>query len=248
VSAQDVRDDSAVQFTTEAADQLPNFNFDTWSEDGHFPNADRDASYFWDSGNEGASIMSKYPTSQETAHVVAGSAVKLSSQFVGLGSLGQFAGGNIYSGAFVTLVGMTGAELDFGRPYTSRPTALHGWYDYAPVAIDYVKSPYESLKGSMDVAKIYVALTDWSAPFRVNNADGTLFSPDDPSVIAYGELETGESTGGQYEEFTIDLEYNDLDRKPAYVLVVVTASKYADYFTGGNGSTMYIDEFEFLFE
>lgn len=248
VSAQDVRDDSAVQFTTEAADQLPNFNFDSWSEDGHFPNADRDASYFWDSGNEGASIMSKYPTSQETAHVVAGSAVKLSSQFVGLGSLGQFAGGNIYSGAFVKLVGMSGAELDFGRPYTSRPTALHGWYDYAPVAIDYVKSPYESLKGTMDVAKIYVALTDWSAPFRVNNADGTLFSPDDPSVIAYGELETGESTGGQYEEFTIDLEYNDLDRKPAYVLVVVTASKYADYFTGGNGSTMYIDEFEFLFE
>ena len=161
---------------------------------------------------------------------------------------GQFAGGNIYSGAFVKLVGMSGAELDFGRPYTSRPTALHGWYDYAPVAIDYVKSPYESLKGTMDVAKIYVALTDWSAPFRVNNADGTLFSPDDPSVIAYGELETGESTGGQYEEFTIDLEYNDLDRKPAYVLVVVTASKYADYFTGGNGSTMYIDEFEFLFE
>ena len=248
VSAQDRREDSAVQFTTEAADQLPNFNFDTWSEEGHFPNADRNASYFWDSGNEGAKIMSKYPTSQETAHVVAGSAVKLSSQFVGLGSLGQFAGGNIYSGAFVKLVGMTGAELDFGRPYTSRPTALHGWYDYAPVAIDYVKSPYESMKGTMDVAKIYVALTDWSAPFRVNNADGTLFSPDDSSVIAYGELETDESTGGEYKEFTIDLKYNDLERIPTYVLVVATASKYADYFTGGNGSIMYIDEFEFLFE
>ena len=239
---------SIFEFTTEEAAQLPNFNFDSWTEDGHFPNADRNSSYFWDSGNEGASIMSKYPTSQETAHVVSGSAAKLASQFVGLGSLGQFAGGNIYSGAFVNLVGMNGAEIDFGRSYTSRPTALHGWYDYAPVPIDYVKDPYSDLKGTMDVCQIYVALTDWTAPFRVNNAVGTLFSPDDPSVIAYGTLEDNVGTGGEYKEFTIELEYRDLDRKPTYVLIVATASKYADYFTGGNGSTLYIDEFEFLFE
>lgn len=239
---------SIFEFTTEEAAQLPNFNFDSWTEDGHFPNADRNSSYFWDSGNEGASIMSKYPTSQETAHVVSVSAAKLASQFVGLGSLGQFAGGNIYSGAFVNLVGMNGAEIDFGRSYTSRPTALHGWYDYAPVPIDYVKDPYSDLKGTMDVCQIYVALTDWTAPFRVNNAVGTLFSPDDPSVIAYGTLEDNVGTGGEYKEFTIELEYRDLDRKPTYVLIVATASKYADYFTGGNGSTLYIDEFEFLFE
>lgn len=239
---------SIFEFTTEEAAQLPNFNFDSWTEDGHFPNADRNSSYFWDSGNEGAKIMSKYPTSQETAHVVSGSAAKLASQFVGLGSLGQFAGGNIYSGAFVKLEGMNGAEIDFGRSYTSRPTALHGWYDYAPVPIDYVKAPYSDLKGTMDFCQIYVALTDWTGPFRVNNADGTLFSPDDPSVIAYGTLEDNVGTGGEYKEFTIELEYRDLERKPTYVLIVATASKYADYFTGGNGSILYIDEFEFLFE
>ena len=55
-------------------------------------------------------------------------------------------------------------------------------------------------------------------------------------------------TGGEYKEFTIELEYRDTERKPTYVLIVATASKYADYFTGGNGSTLYIDEFEFLFE
>lgn len=237
---------SIFEFTTEEAAQLPNFNFDTWSDNGHFPNAEGSA--FWDSGNQGASTLGKYPTSQETGHVVSGSAAKLASQFVGIGSLGQFAGGNIYSGAFVKLVGMNGAEIDFGRSYTSRPTALHGWYDYAPVSIDYAQTPYSDLKGSMDVCQIYVALTDWTAPFRVNNADGTLFSPDDPSVIAYGTLEDNVGTGGEYKEFTIELEYRDLDRKPTYVLIVATASKYADYFTGGNGSTLYIDEFEFLFE
>lgn len=248
VTANEQSEDDIVTFTTEAAAQLPNFNFDTWTEDGHFPNADRNSSYFWDSGNEGAKIMSKYPTSQETAHVVSGSAAKLASQFVGLGSLGQFAGGNIYSGAFVKLEGMNGAEIDFGRSYTSRPTALHGWYDYVPVPIDYVKAPYSDLKGTMDFCQIYVALTDWTGPFRVNNADGTLFSPDDPSVIAYGTLEDNVGTGGEYKEFTIELEYRDTERKPTYVLIVATASKYADYFTGGNGSVLYIDEFEFLFE
>ena len=170
------------------------------------------------------------------------------SQFVGLGSLGQFAGGNIYSGDFYDLVGMNGAEIDFGRPYTSRPKALHGWYDYSPVAIDYADDSHSGLKGSMDVCQIYVALTDWSGPFRVNNAAGTLFNPDDPSVIAYGTLEDNEGTGGEYKEFTIELEYRDTERKPTYVLVVATASKYADYFTGGNGSVLYIDEFEFIFE
>ena len=237
---------SIFEFTTEEAAQLPNFNFDTWSDNGHFPNAEGSA--FWDSGNQGASTLGKYPTSQETGHVVSGSAAKLESQFVGIGSLGKFAGGNIYSGAFVELVGMNGAKIDFGRSYTSRPTALHGWYDYAPVSIDYAQTPYSDLKGTMDCCQIYVALTDWTAPFRVNNADGTLFSPDDPSVIAYGTLEDNVGTGGEYKEFTIELEYRDLERKPTYVLIVATASKYADYFTGGNGSILYIDEFEFLFE
>lgn len=237
---------SIFEFTTEEAAQLPNFNFDTWSDNGHFPNAEGSA--FWDSGNQGASTLGKYPTSQETGHVVSGSAAKLESQFVGIGSLGKFAGGNIYSGAFVELVGMNGAKIDFGRSYTSRPTALHGWYDYAPVSIDYAQTPYSDLKGTMDCCQIYVALTDWTAPFRVNNAEGTLFSPDDPSVIAYGTLEDNVGTGGEYKEFTIELEYRDLERKPTYVLIVATASKYADYFTGGNGSILYIDEFEFLFE
>ncbi|HIR63096.1 MAG TPA: DUF4493 domain-containing protein [Candidatus Coprenecus avistercoris] len=235
---------SIFEFTTEEAAQLPNFNFDTWSDNGHFPNAEGSA--FWDSGNQGASTLGKYPTSQETGHVVSGSAAKLESQFVGIGSLGKFAGGNIYSGTFVELVGMNGAIIDFGRPYTSRPSALKGWYSYAPVVIDYVDGSHGNLKGVSDTCQIYVALTD--APYRVNNAEGILFNPDDPSVIAYGTMVDGAGTGGEYREFTINLEYRDLDRKPTHVIVVAASSKYADYFTGGNGSTMYIDEFQFLFE
>ena len=201
--------------------------------------------YFWDSGNKGANTLSEVnPTSPEETFVVSGKAVRMESKYVIL----AFAGGNIYSGSFGSVSGL-GASINFGRPYTCRPTALHGWYSYAPKAIDKVKAPYEDLKGTMDVGKIYVALTDWSSPFNVNTNTGTFFVPDeDPAVIAYGELEIPENSNGEYKEFTIDLEYRDLERIPTHVLVVATASKYADYFTGGVGSTMYIDEFEFLFE
>ena len=247
VTAQDRRDDNVVSFTTEAADQLPNFNFDSWYKDekNWYANADMGDNYFWDSGNKGANTLSEVnPTSPEETFVVSGKAVRMESKYVIL----AFAGGNIYSGSFGSVSGL-GASINFGRPYTCRPTALHGWYSYAPKAIDKVKAPYEDLKGTMDVGKIYVALTDWSSPFNVNTNTGTFFVPDeDPAVIAYGELEIPENSNGEYKEFTIDLEYRDLERIPTHVLVVATASKYADYFTGGVGSTMYIDEFEFLFE
>lgn len=234
-------------FVTEEETQLPNFNFDSWSDSGHSANAE--GTSFWDSGNEGASTLNKYPTSQETSYVKAGSAVKMESQFVGLGSLGKFAGGNIYSGAYVETHGMSGASIDFGRPYTSRPSKLHGWYSYKPVEIGYAEGIHGDKKGELDVGKIYVALMS-SGPFRVNNSTDpkTLFDPSADNVIAYGELNLDQSTGSEYKEFTIELDYRYEDVRPTYVLVVATASAYADYFTGGDGSTLYIDEFEFIFE
>lgn len=234
-------------FVTEEETQLPNFNFDSWSDSGHSANAE--GTSFWDSGNEGASTLNKYPTSQETSYVKAGSAVKMESQFVGLGSLGKFAGGNIYSGAYVETHGMSGASIDFGRPYTSRPSKLHGWYSYKPVEIGYAEGIHGDKKGQLDVGKIYVALMS-SGPFRVNNSTDpkTLFDPSADNVIAYGELNLDQSTGSEYKEFTIELDYRYEDVRPTYVLVVATASAYADYFTGGDGSTLYIDEFEFIFE
>ena len=246
-TASEENEDAIFAFTTEEAAQLPNFSFDNWYKDGKnwYANADMGDNYFWDSGNKGANTLSEVnPTSPEEAFVVSGKAVRMESKYVIL----AFAGGNIYSGSFGSVSGL-GASINFGRPYTSRPSALHGWYSYAPKAIDKVKAPYEDLKGTMDVGKIYVALTDWSSPFNVNTNTGTFFVPDeDPAVIAYGELEIPENSNGEYKEFTINLEYRDLERRPTHVLVVATASKYADYFTGGVGSVMYIDEFEFLFE
>lgn len=248
VTSAEQKDENVLTSVTEGMPQLPNFSFDTWYKDGKhwYANADLGDNFFWDSGNKGANMLSEVnPTSPEETFVISGKAAKLETKSV----LGIMAGGNLYSGSFGETVGTSGAKVNFGRPYTGRPTTLRGYYAYTPKAIDKTKSPYESLAGQNDIGKIFVALADWDAPFVVNNAVDPmiLFDPDDPSIIAYGELEDNVGTGGEYREFTIDIEYRD-SRKPTYVVVVAVASKYADYFTGAIGSVMYIDEFEFGFE
>ena len=50
-----------------------------------------------------------------------------------------------------------------------------------------------------------------------------------------------------YPEYTIRLDYRDY-RKPKYLVIVATASKYGDYFTGGEGSTLYLDEMELTYD
>lgn len=250
VTANEQVNDNIISATTEAMVQLPNFNFDSWFKNGKhwYPDADLDANFFWDSGNEGANTLSELnPTSPEESIVISGKAVKMESKTV----LGVMAGGNIYSGDFLERQG-TNAIISFGRPYNCRPTTLKGYYRYAPVAIDKTKDPYNDLKGTMDVGHIYVLLADWSRPYEVNSGEKNFLDPNtNPGVIAFGELIDDQGgTNGEYKEFTIDINYKEgtSGRKPTYVVVVATASKYADYFTGGIGSIMYIDEFQFGFE
>ncbi|MBQ8854847.1 MAG: PCMD domain-containing protein, partial [Bacteroidales bacterium] len=38
------------------------------------------------------------------------------------------------------------------------------------------------------------------------------------------------------------------DRKPKYIVAVACSSLYGDYFTGGQGSVMYVDEWEFMYK
>ena len=66
------------------------------------------------------------------------------------------------------------------------------------------------------------------------------------NVIAYGEFISAKTISG-YEEYTIRLDYRDY-RKPKYLVIVATASKYGDYFTGGEGSTLYLDEMELTYD
>ncbi len=248
VSTKDLLEDKTftLSATTEAAAQLPNLSFDAWFKQGKnwFPNADlSEQNYIWDSGNTGANTISEInPTSPEESFVKSGKAIKLKSSSV----FGILAAGNVYSGYFVGTYNTTNARISFGRPFTSRPVAMKGFYSYAPVAINKVKDPYTSLKGQNDIGQIYIMLTDWNQPYIVDSGLKNFINPGtDPNVIAYGEITENTNTNG-YKEFTINLNYKN-DRKPKYIVIVASASKYGDYFTGGEGSTMYLDELELLY-
>ena len=251
-----------IAFTTEEEEALYNGDFDNWYQASNVWYAVAEADYndgnaFWDSGNKGASLMKKNPTSPEESvvHTPGGKSAKLQSQYVGIGgALGAFAAGNLYSGHFVKTIGMSGAEIQFGSEFTGRPTQLHGYFQYTAGTVDYYgdSTPSDALvkEGGTDMNSIYIALSDADAPYTVNTKEGTFVDFDnDPNIIAYGELPVSECvTTSGWKEFTIDLVYRDLTRKPKYIILVCSASKYGDYFTGSSGSVMYIDDFELVYD
>lgn len=251
-----------IAFTTEEEEALYNGDFDNWYQASSVWYAVTEADYndgnaFWDSGNKGASLMKKNPTSPEESvvHTPGGKSAKLQSQYVGIGgALGAFAAGNLYSGHFVKTIGMSGAEIQFGSEFTGRPTQLHGYFQYTAGTVDYYgdSTPSDALvkEGGTDMNSIYIALSDADAPYTVNTKEGTFVDFDnDPNIIAYGELPVSECvTTSGWKEFTIDLVYRDLTRKPKYIILVCSASKYGDYFTGSSGSVMYIDDFELVYD
>ena len=247
VSAED-KETKEVSFTTETAEVLHNMSFDNWYQNGSIWMPNLSADYqVWDSANPGSGKFNITPTTPENTDVaVAGDgkkAVKLESKK----ALIVLAAGNIYTGKFGNTDGL-GAYLDWGVPFTSRPLALKGWYKYQPKAIDMVKSPYENMKGQTDICQIQVLLTDWDKPFTVNTNTGSFVDfENDPHIIAYGKLEDN-TTSSSYKDFTIELDYRDMTRTPKYIVITACASKYGDYFTGGVGSTLWVDEFEFVYD
>ena len=158
----------------------------------------------------------------------------------------------MYYGRFGKLIGTTGAIIDFGQPFKSRPTALHGFYQYAPKNIDNVgeKQPANTVKkGDMDICSIYIALS--KKKYTVDNTNPSTFInfESDENIIAYGELPAADcvNTNGEWKEFTINLKYKNITDKPAYLIIVCSSSKYGDYFTGGKGSCLHLDDFELLY-
>lgn len=246
----------------------PVLEADTASFDSH----NKYLNSFWDSGNMGAVTLNKNPTTEETKDVRSGSAARLTSQFVGFLTLGKFAAGNLYTGHYYeTIINPMGAKLFFGQPFASRPTQLKGWFKYKRGEnVDYGSDPYQSeLKDAGgDLCSIYIALADndglngggQNYAFEIDNAldaddpdhfkykNAIDFTEKNSHIIAYGSISDDEAKGtGEWKEFVIDLKYRDLTRTPKYIIVVASASKYGDYFTGSSKSVMLIDEFELVY-
>lgn len=261
INGEEVSDE--YNFTTDTPTQLDNMNFDAWSQpDGKtwYPHAENQTNSPWGTANPGTSIMSANTTTPEYSHVhtPGGAAARMESLYIAV----AFAAGNIFTGEFAEFSDMT-AKLHWGTPFTSRPYSMKGYMDYSPKTVDQapdkismaggIANPYKDQMGKADHCQIMVALVaeaeneDEKGPYLVSSKKpGVPDLMNDSRVIAYGAIESDVDTNGEYVEFECVLDYRD-DRKPSYIIVVACSSLHGDYFTGGVGSVLYVDDFEFVY-
>lgn len=236
VSAED-KETKEITFSTAASATIHNLNFDSWSDSDKYPNA---SGYdIWDSANSSGAAITTKPVTD----AVKGYAARLES----VKAMGMMAAGNIFTGQFAGLAGL-GAKLDWGTPFNARPIAVRGYYKYSPKTIDMAKAPYTDMKGQMDQSQIVVFLTDWTSQFRINTSNKEFVDLDnDPGIIALGQHNSSNADAG-YVKFTLPLVYRDATRIPNFLVIAAASSRYGDYFTGGVGSVLYVDEFELIYD
>lgn len=176
----------------------------------------------------------------------------------------KFAAGNLFSGHFGETIGTKGGTVFFGRPFTARPTALRLWVKYTGGIIDCAESgvPDEGKKGNYDKASIKVALGVWNyrkyggdpdSPVKVNTTDVSTFVDynTDESTIASGERiipSDGSNPAKDWIQVTIPIDYRNKTTYPTHIIISCAASMYGDYFSGHDGSKLWIDGMELIYE
>lgn len=274
---------TASEFTTAEATPLPNGSFEYASKvsgkdyykfydpacgvpEGSF--------MFWGSGNgegaegvNGSANLGIVITYIDTEDKVDGnqSVRAQTSQMAGM-----LAAGNLFTGQFAGLVGTSGGKVNFGRPWTSRPTALKLYCKYSTANVDIINGTPPGIsisKSDYDRAQIKIALGNWSyrkyggtaeSPVHINTTDPSTFVDfaTDVSTIAHGDLiihndgyilngqEKTSASTGEWIEYTIPLNYHDVDEIPTHIIISCAASQFGDYFTGCSKSKLWIDAVE----
>lgn len=250
-----------MSFTTGEEATVPNMGFEDWHQDGKVicPWQEGD-NRWWDTGNWGSTTLSeKDNITFSTEDIRTGSTGKFAAILKSQKIVVKFAAGNLFIGEYKKTVGTNGI-LGFGRSFTSCPTRLKGYFKYQTALITETIDKYASLKNQPDTCIVWVALGDWSLQENPDTGEktaveiqtdskgnGKYFDKNDSHIIAYGEMTCGENVN-EYTPFSVELKYRATDRKPTALLIVCSASKYGDYFTGAPGATMWVDDFSFEYD
>lgn len=248
-------------FTTEGKYIIPNASMETWdtysastllgTKNVTFPGSGSRS--FWDSGNEGAATANMTLTDKSTDMVGSG---KYSARLESKSAMGVIAAGNLFIGSYVRTDGTNGV-LSLGRTYNqSHPSKMVMLAHYRPASGVSIKSGNEGYvevtSGGTDHGQVYIALSTEPIEIRTNPNDRKLFDTEDPAVIAYGQVTWKEAFGpdGALQRLEIPFTYNDRakTKRPKYLIMVASASKFGDYFSGAKGSVMYLDDFELVYE
>lgn len=277
---------AVVEFITEAAVKIPNGSFEYASKvagKDYYKFYDPDCGVaegefmFWGSGNgegsegvNGSANLGIVITYIDTEEKVDGrqSVRAQTSQLAGM-----LAAGNLFTGQFAGLVGTSGGKVNFGRPWTSRPSALKLYCRYSTGNIDIINStpPGVTLtKSDYDRAQIKIALGTWdykkyggtpTSPVHINTTDASTFVDftTDVSTVADGNLiihhdgyylngaDKVSADTGEWIEYVIPLNYHSMETIPTHIIISCASSQYGDYFTGCSSSKLWIDAVELLY-
>lgn len=226
-------------FKTEEEIALTNGNFE---DDANGPwnitDGGKNPNTFWSSGNNTFTsdlCVKKEENGNSIAYLKTQTAV------------GKLAAGNAFTGSFEMDILSQSGTVTLGKPFSARPSHFRGRYKYKPETVgDYAgKIP----KGSLDQCAIYIILL--TEPIAINTAeqstlDWKTYYKD--KIVAYAELQSSDDmTTTEWTSFDLKLEYQKTDKKPSYIGVMCSSSKYGDYFQGAKGSELSIDDFELIY-
>lgn len=225
-----------------------NMSFDNWSRSSGawcpYPGTPAPGQRVWDSVNRGLSSLGVNVTEPEFTHVAVAGEGKAAAKIVSKKVAWAFVAGNLFTGRFVRVVRLSGAEINFGIPFHARPKSLSGYVHYIPATVNFAREPHLDMKGRKDVGHVEVFLADWDEPYHIITCDEAFMdTATDPHVIGRAVLDLDRDTGG-YIHFEIPFRYNN-GKTPRYVVIYAASSWYGADFTGGSGSTLYLDEFRF---
>ena len=252
---------------TEAGVQMPNAGFEEWGTfDGIVSPYSSVETAFWGTGNKGAD-MAKVILTESSTDIRPGSSGKLSARLESKDAkvlgIGKFAAGNLFVGEFgETDMGSMSGTVKMGRAFefNAKPQSLNGWFKYTQAGSDKGRifvclvnmtngSTYHTVDTNEDNIngdRINVTALDPMAEFIYADIDNpeTL----EGHIIGYGDLVL-ETTVPDWTEFEIPIIYREkyAGEKPNVLIVTASASWRGDYFDGAVGSTMYLDDIEFVY-
>lgn len=159
-----------------------------------------------------------------------------------------------------------------GSKFTSRPTGVSFYVRYQGNQVNDEDNTCEFLqKGAWDKGQIKFAIGTWKpkekhngkqyngseeSPIAVNTADeGTFFKIGElEQTVAYCEkIFEGNGTDTGWQKVTLKFDYNSNGKgknptNPTHIIISAASSMYGDYFAGAEGSTMYLDDIQLLYD
>ena len=186
----------------------------------------------------------------------------------------KLAAGNLFTGYFAGLDGTKGGKVNFGRPWTGRPTALKLYCKYTTGVMNYVDGMPDGVTlkkdETLDRAQIKCAIGTWDyktyggtkeCPVQVNTTDESTFIDfyTDTKTIANGDViiykdgydinRKGKQSidTNQWLEYVIPLEYRDITTFPTHIIISCASSQYGDYFSGSTDSKLWLDAVELVY-